>query len=250
MTVFTAVPGQVASGYTIGMLCAEWNVPFVPGDLNNAGTFDFPVLYAAVPGADGASILQGDPERHTDKFVTAARKLEALGVRAITSNCGFMAAYQDAISNAVSIPVFMSSLLQAPLLLSMLGSNRRLGVLVANGAALTPELLARAGVTDTSRLVVGGLEANPHWRAAIIDEIGQLDTDTVRAEVLATARTLLADSPDVAALLLECSDLPPYASSLAQDLGIPVFDWSAFIRWVHAACQPRAYPEAFLPVSS
>jgi len=246
MTVFTAIPGQIAAGHTIGMLCAEWNIPFVPGDLNNAGTFDFPILYATVPGADGASILSGDAQKHTAKFVAAARELEARGVRAITSNCGYMAAYQGAISSAVSIPVFMSSLVQAPMLLSMIGPNHRLGVLVANGATLNDALLASAGVTDLSRLVVAGLEANPHWRSAIIDESGQLDTEIVRDEVLSTARALLHRHPDISALLLECSDLPPYSAHLAQELDIPVFDWAEFIRWVHAACRPRSYPDAFL----
>ena len=41
--------GQVAYGYAIGMLCAEWNIPFVPGDLNNANTFPFPIRYETVP---------------------------------------------------------------------------------------------------------------------------------------------------------------------------------------------------------
>lgn len=245
MTVFSAVPGQVASGHSIGMLCAEWNIPFIPGDLNNATTFDFPVLYAKVPGADGATILGGNPEIHTAKFVAAALELESLGVQAITSNCGYMAAYQQAISEAVNVPVFMSSLLQAPLLLSMFGATAELGVIVANASTISPDLLKNAGISDANRLAIAGLEDYPHWRKAIIDEVGELDSAAVRVEVLAAARSLVMAHPRMRVILLECSDLPPYAQAVSEATGLPVFDWANFIRWVHAACIPRSYPTAF-----
>ena len=90
--------GQVAYGYAIGMLCAEWNIPFVPGDLNNANTFPFPIRYETVPGASGAAVLRGTGGQFADSMVAAARKLEAEGVRAITGNCGFMVAFQDHVA--------------------------------------------------------------------------------------------------------------------------------------------------------
>ncbi|MFJ4286890.1 aspartate/glutamate racemase family protein [Paenarthrobacter nicotinovorans] len=246
MSLHKAVPGQVAAGHSIGMLCAEWNIPFIPGDLNNASTFDFPILYATVPGADGATILSGDPEVHQQKFVDAALALEAQGVKAITSNCGYMAAYQQAISEAVNIPVFMSSLLQTPLLLTMLGSGAELGILVA-GDSLRPELLRSSGLPHehATRVVVKGLAAYPHWNAAINQETGELDSCAIRDEVLDAACGLAREHPNVRALLLECSDLPPYAHAVAEATGLPVFDWSGFIRWVHQACSPKTYPQAF-----
>ncbi len=103
----TTAARPVAYGYTIGMLCAEWNVPFVPGDLNNATTFDFPVRYLVVNGAAGSDVLTGDAAAYGELFVAAAKQLEAEGVRAITGNCGYMAAYQDVVSAAVDVPVFM-----------------------------------------------------------------------------------------------------------------------------------------------
>src|SRR5215210_3154584 len=138
MTVFRTAPGRpVAYGYTIGMLCAEWNIPFVPGDLNNASTFDFPVRYLTVAGAAGSEVLTGDASAYGELFVAAAKQLAAEGVHAITGNCGYMAAYQDVVAAAVDVPVFMSSLVQAPMLLRMLGLHRRLAVIVANGKGIT-----------------------------------------------------------------------------------------------------------------
>lgn len=245
MTVYQARRGQVAYGYTIGMICAEWHVPFVPGDLNNATTFPFPVRYLTVPGASGASVLKGyDPDVES-LFIAAARLLESEGVRAITGNCGFMAAYQPAVAGSVSIPVFLSSLLQAPMLTTMLGPDRKLGVLVANGSSVNDRLVRSVGIGDTSRIVFRGLDGNRHWNEVIIQELGFLDEDVIRSEVVATARSLVADEPSIGALLLECSDLPPYAHAVAAATGLPVFDWANFINYVHRATVPAPYAGVF-----
>jgi aspartate/glutamate racemase len=242
MAVYRTTPGRpLAYGYTIGMLCAEWNVPFVPGDLNNASTFDFPVRYLAVEGAAGSEVLTGDADAYAELFVAAAKQLEAEGVHAITGNCGYMAAYQDVVAAAVSIPVFMSSLLQAPLLLRMLSPQQRLGVLVANGGGITDGVLRGAGISDPARLRIQGLDHKPHFNEVILQEVGTLDEDRLRSEVVEAAMEAVEADPSIGAILLECSDLPPYARSVQEATGLPVFDWAGFIRYVHDAISPRGY---------
>lgn len=242
MAVYRTTPARpLAYGYTIGMLCAEWNVPFVPGDLNNANTFEFPVRYLAVDGAVGAEVLTGDADKYGELFVAAAKQLEAEGVHAITGNCGYMAAYQEVVAAAVSVPVFMSSLLQAPMLLRMLGPQQHLGVLVANGSGITENVLLGAGVTDPSRLRIHGLDHQPHFNEVILQEVGCLDEDRMRAEVVEAAVEVVEADPHIGAILLECSDLPPYARSIHEATGLPVFDWAGFIRYVHDAVNPRGY---------
>lgn len=242
MAVYTTPPNRpVATGYTIGMLCAEWNVPFVPGDLNYAATFEFPVRYLTVDGASGAQVLSGSAEEYGHLFVAAAQRLEQEGVRAITGNCGYMAVYQEVVAEAVDIPVFLSSLLQAPMLLAMIGRRKKLGVLVANSAGVTDTLLAGAGINDPSRLAIKGLEGGPHFHDAIIKEVGVMDEDLMRSEVVAAAVELAAAEPALGAILFECSDLPPYARAVAEATGLPVFDWASFIRYVNSACVPRTY---------
>lgn len=242
MTTFTTAPGRpVAYGYTIGMLCAEWNIPFVPGDLNNATTFDFPVRYLTVDGAVGADVLSGDALQYAEDFVSAARRLEAEGVRAITGNCGYMGAYQQVVAEAVSIPVFLSSLLQAPFLLSMLGGTADLGVLVANADGISESVLSGVGITDAGRLRFKGLDSKPHFHDVILRETGTLDDERLADEVLQGALELVDENPGVRGILLECSDLPPYAAAIQRATGLPVFDWAGFIRFVHDAVAPRTY---------
>jgi hypothetical protein len=242
MAVFRTAPARpLAYGYTIGMLCAEWNIPFIPGDIGNATTFPFPVRYLQVEGASGAQVLTGDASAYDELFVSAAKQLEAEGVRAITGNCGYMAAYQDVIAAAVTVPVFMSSLLQAPMLLRMLRPDQHLGVLVANGGGISKAVLSGAGITDPSRLHIQGLDHKPHFNEVILQEVGSLDEDRIRTEVVEAAVEAVQADPTVGAFLLECSDLPPYARSVREATGLPVFDWAGFIRYVHDAVDPRTY---------
>lgn len=233
--------GQIANGYPIGMLCAQWNIPFVPGDLNHAATFDFPMRYLAVEGLIGADILRGNGEKFTDLMVTAARRLEMEGVRAITSNCGFMAIYQEVVAEAVNVPVFLSSLLQLNMVTRMVGTNRKVGVLAANSEAVTPELLAHVGFTDLDRLAVQGMENYPHFREVIFDEIGRMEPARFACEVVEGARLLQNNNPDIGAIVVECSDLPAYSAALREATGLPVFDWASLIDYMHYAVVPRTY---------
>lgn len=233
--------GQVAYGYAIGMLCAEWNIPFVPGDLNNATTFPFPIRYETVPGASGAAVLRGNGDEFGELMVSAARKLESEGVRAITGNCGFMLAYQEQVAASVNIPVFLTSLVQLPMLLQMLGRDRKLGIVTANGAALGPAEFATVGVRDTTRIRVQGMENYPHFNDVILKELGTLDEDVMRSEVVEAAVALQRDNPDLGAFMFECSDLPPYSKAVEAATGLPVFDWANFIAYVYNATVPHDY---------
>lgn len=240
-TRIAARSGQIANGYPVGMLCAQWNIPFVPGDLNHAGTFNFPMRYVEVEGLIGADILRGDGAKFTDLIVTAAKKLETEGVRAITSNCGFMAVFQEIVAEQVDVPVFLSSLLQLDMVTRMVGSNRRVGVLTANSASLTPALLAGVGFTRTDRIAIRGLEEYPHFREVILDEVGIMEPARFAREVVGGALRLQRDNPDIGAIVTECSDLPAYSAGITAATGLPVYDWASFIDYVHHAVNPRTY---------
>jgi hypothetical protein len=245
VTVYQARRGQVAYGYTIGMICAEWHIPFIPGDLNNATTFPFPVRYVSVAGAAGAGVLKGHDPALEASFVAAAQQLESEGVRAITSNCGFMAAYQPVVARSVKVPVFLSSLVQVPMLIGTLSPDRKLGVLVANASSVNDRVLRSVGIRETTQIVFQGLDGNPHWDEVILQECGLLDEVVMRREVVATAQKLVAHDPSIGALLLECSDLPPYSNAVAAATGLPVFDWANFIYYVHRAIVPPTYDGFF-----
>jgi Asp/Glu/hydantoin racemase len=47
--------------------------------------------------------------------------------------------------------------------------------------------------------------------------------------------------PEVGAIVLECTNMPPYAAPIREATGLPVFDITTLIRLVHAALVPPVY---------
>jgi Asp/Glu/hydantoin racemase len=238
--IYQTRKGRISSGEAIGILLLETAVPFIPGDVANASTYPFPVRFIKVPGFTVARAIGKDPEIYAE-LESAARELTTQGVRAITGDCGFMALHQQRLADALEVPVFLSSLLQIPFILSILGAKSRLGIITADSRSLDSALLSAVGVTASERLVIEGLEAQPNFHRFAIEESGSLDVDAVRAEVVAAGRALLAHNPAVKALLLECSLLPPYAAALQEAVGVPVFDYVTMINYVFSAVLRQPY---------
>ena len=123
MAIHRLLPQAQAYGYQLGMLLLDEVETHVPGDTAHVRTFPFPVLFKVVEGATAYRVTTGYPDVEIS-IVAAARELEAAGVMGITSNCGFMLHYQDAVSKAVGIPAMLSSLLQLPMISAARGSSR------------------------------------------------------------------------------------------------------------------------------
>lgn len=115
----------------IGVLCLESLFPKPRGHVRNPRTFDFPVVCRVVEGVDIPKLLFNPQPELIQPFIDAAIKLEKDGVKAITGSCGFLARFQSQLAEAVKVPVFVSSLLQIPLVRLMHGASAKIGVLTA-----------------------------------------------------------------------------------------------------------------------
>jgi hypothetical protein len=231
---------QFSSGEAIGILLLETSVPFIPGDVANATTYRFPVRFRPVEGFTVARALGKDATVYT-ALKEAAGDLVDQGVRAVTGDCGFMALHQKTLAEELDVPVFLSSLLQIPFMLSILGEDSRIGVITADSRSLDRSLLAAVGVTEVERIAIVGLEEQPHFYDFAIKETGTLEPAKVEEEVVAVGRHLVKRDPKVKALLLECSLLPPYAAALQAAVNLPVFDYISMINHVFAAVVKRPY---------
>ena len=228
-------------GYTIGMLMIEGHFPRLPGALGNATTFGFPVLHHVVAGATGDRVVrQASDEGMVAPWIEGARALEAAGVRAITTSCGFTAMFQRELTQAVDVPVFASSLLLAPLMARMLKPGHRVGVLTADARHLTRRHFDGAGV-DPAGIVVAGLEGCPEFDEVVFHDRHDLDVGRLEAEVVSVATALVTRHPDVRALLLECSLLPPFAHAVQAATRLPVFDYTTLVEMVHASLVRRPF---------
>ena len=226
--------GQYMAGHAIGILVMRmWQV-LLPGNVANASTFRFPVRYECLEDEDaGKKILQADPSL-LSSIIAAGRSLEQQGVRAIVGGCGYFGNYQQQTAAALDVPVFLSSLLQVPLVAHALKPNQKIGIICADSRALTPSILSACGMHDLSGVIVVGAEELPEFHN-ILYETGRLNSKKLEQEIVALAKQLVREHPDTGAILLECSDLPPYALSIQNAVGLPVFDFVTLINWVYDA---------------
>lgn len=236
-----AVKGQTSYGEAIGILLLDSHAPFIHGDVGNARSYAYPVRFKRIDGLTVERIFAHDMT-FVDRMVEGARELEREGVKAITGDCGFMAIYQSAVKAAVSIPVMLSSLMQIPFILSTLAHEARVGVLTANSQSLTDKVFRQIGV-EKIRTVVVGLETLPHFKAAVLDEVGILDSDKIREEVTAAAIEMVADHPNIRSILLECSMLPPYGEAISQASGLPIYDFLTMIDHVYSAIVKKRFDD-------
>lgn len=226
-------------GHAVGILLLDYRGPFIPGDVGNATSYRYPVLYKTVNGLTLDRVLVGDPE-YEQAVVDAALELENYGVRGISSDCGFLINYQDAVTKVAHVPVFMSSLLQLPFVASSVGS-RPVGLITANSEKVGNRVLELAGVRPDQQIIVKGLEDQPHFKEAILEEGGTLDSDVIEREIVSTAQGMVAEHPAMGAMVIECSLLPPYSKSVQDAIGLPVFDFITMIDYFHAGTHQRQY---------
>lgn len=228
-------------GFTVGILMLDTRFPRIHGDMGNATTFPFPVRYHRVTGADPDLVVRRGAEGLLPAFVEGAQALEREGVGAITTNCGFLIKYQAQLARAVRVPVFTSSLLLVPLVHRTLPPGQRIGIMTVNAGTLTPEHLTGAGIGADVPLAVVGMETEKEFTRALLDNELELDVDLAREEHVRVARRLVADHPDIGAIVLECTNMPPYSAALQQELGLPVYDIYTMISWFHGGLRPRVF---------
>ncbi len=238
--IYRTSQGRISSGEAIGILLLDTSVPFIPGDVANATTYDFPVRFQKVEGFSVARAVGLDSTIYP-ALRRAAVELAGQGVRAITGDCGFMALHQRRLADELEVPVFLTSLLQIPFILSMIGGRRKVAIFTADGRSLDDGLLGIAGIGETDRLIIEGMETRPGFRRFALEENGLLDSAAVETEVVEAGRKIVADHDDVGAFLLECSLLPPYGKALQDAVGLPVFDYITMIDYVFSAVVRKRY---------
>lgn len=207
----------------IGILHVPVAIPLILGDAGNAGSYPYAVLMREIAGCSVGEVVGGDHERVAPRIVATARALVADGARAITGDCGTLLRFQADVARAVEVPVLLSPLIGVPLVSALTG-GRPIGVLAANAANAGPIELGWAGVRSRHRVVVEGLETRAAWRAAIVEESGELDPAALEADVRDAALALRARVPQLGSFVLDCADMPPYGPAIQAATGVPVFD--------------------------
>jgi hypothetical protein len=232
--------GKALYGAPLGILMLDARFPRIPGDMGNATTWPFPVLYRVVRGATPERVVLNAATGLLDDFLAAAAELVADGAEAITTNCGFLSLFQAELAAHVRVPVATSALIQVPWVQALLPPGQRVGIITVSAQSLTPRHLAAAGVpTDTP--IAGTEEGREFFRVLVRGEKQEMDIALAATDILDAGSALISRYPDIGAIVLECTNMPPYAFALRETLRLPVFDIYSLITWLHAGLRPREF---------
>jgi len=231
--------GKTLYGARVGILMLETRFPRIPGDMGNGETWPFPVLYKVVPGATPDRVVRHKSAGLANAFLDAAGELVKLGADGITTTCGFLSLYQQQLAAHVGVPVATSSLMQIPLIERLLPPGRRVGVLTVSAASLTPQHFTAAGADPATPVV--GTDNGREFTRCMIDDMPTLDVAAAERDILDAGDALVAAHPEVGAVVLECTNMTPYAGALREHLRLPVYSIYSFVCWFHAGLSPRDF---------
>ncbi len=231
--------GSTIAGVALGILMLETRFPRVLGDIGNARTWPFPVLFKVVRGASVQRVTQEKAAGLLDAFAEATDELVRDGAAGITTSCGFLSLFQRPLAERCGVPMAVSSLIQIPFVERLIPPGKRVGVLTFSSDSLTREHFESVGVRPDVPFV--GVRRDSLFFRVILDGGLEADPAVLRDDVLDAADRLVAANRDLGAIVLECTNMAPYAADIRRRTGLPVFDIYNFICWFHAGLAPREF---------
>ena len=184
------------------------------GDIGNPLTLDrlgIPARYRVVAGANPNVVVRQAAAGLAPAFRVASRSLALEGARLIATSCGFLAMRQAALQADVGIPVLTSSLLWLPRL------DANTAVLTIAPDALTAKHWQGAGASSATPC--GGVLPGCEFQMRILNNHPTLDIQQAFADVVQGALRLCEQYPATSTIVLECSNMVPYADAVAQATG-------------------------------
>ena len=215
------LPDQDPEQTVLGVLMLDTRFPRPCGDIGNPGSFSHPVIHRRLPGAIVSRVVtdQPLPDELANRFADAARGLERDGATLITTSCGFLYPLQDRLQAAVSVPVVTSALCLLPELRRQTAAGQPIGILTFDSAQLSAH-----HIPDAGPVVIEGLDPDDHLYRVIAGDLPRLDQAIARMNAADALHRLLSRHDQLQAVILECTNLPPYKRDLSAVCHVPIFD--------------------------
>ena len=245
--MYSVCEGRATYGHAVGIVMQHDGLIRMPGDVGNASTYKFPVTYKVLRDFPMDAIKTTDRLfEYADLWVAAARELEATGCKAIAAGCGFLALLQPVLAEAVNIPVFSSALIQVPLVAASLRRDQKVGIITASAANLTERHFNAVGwSSEQIPVAVIGMEEDLERRFGYRNlrrHVREPEAIAEMEEGMAwMAKRLVEREPSIGAIVLECTNMPPFADAIQRAVNRPVFDVVTMINMVHESVTRTRY---------
>mmetsp|Transcript_62291 Transcript_62291/g.136379 ORF Transcript_62291/g.136379 Transcript_62291/m.136379 type:complete len:302 (-) Transcript_62291:269-1174(-) len=212
---------------SLGVIRLDWHYHPLAGDVGSTDSFEYPVFYRAVPGLTfevcQSGVMTPEIKEH---FKEAIRYLDQdKQVSVITSDCGFFMWFQKEARQYTAKPVVMSSLALLPAIHAALGTDGKIAIFSANSESLQPmhDTVAREMGVDWNAdcYVLVGCQDVEGFEAVATGEpvdLGKVTPGIVKKAVEVTK------TKNIHAILMECTQLPPFSDDVRAATGLPVYD--------------------------
>ncbi len=240
---------HVCYGMGIGIILLNDAYPGFPGDVRNASAFPYPIQYEIAEGVTNQTLVyDNNPAQCREAVLSAAKKLERLGCRAIAAECGYFAFFQKDVAAVAGVPVFMSSLLQIPFIQQIIGPQKSVGIICAQKQFLSEAHLRAVGVEPSPRILVAGsqdeygvTEFDNLWNPLKRPACPTADYEKTEAQMVACAEQFVEKNPEIGAIMLECTGMQPFARAIQRQLDLPVFSWGTLLDYAYSIVNHREY---------
>jgi Asp/Glu/hydantoin racemase len=183
-----------------------------------------------------------------EPILKAAKKLEKMGCRAIAAECGYFAYFQPKVADAVDIPVFMSSLLQVPLIQQIIGPKKNVGIVCYQKQFLTDTHLEKVGISLDSNYIIAGAsddygctELDKLWNWEIRSEKPDAVYKIQKQQMVDACVDFCKKHSSIDAIMLECTGMQPFARAIQKQGDIPVFSWGTILDYAYSVVAHRDY---------
>lgn len=211
----------------------------VPGDIDAAQSFCYPVKYAIAKDCTFKNLCNPQSflfnehlkKQMEDGIKKAIQTLEDAGCTAITSDCGLFIWMQQFAREQTQKQIIMSPLVFLSSMLQSSGQKNKIAIFTSKGKSirylLKSKHMNKFLLGYRKRLIIVGCDEQKY---GIVDgfeaiEAGDtVDVKKVKIGIRNVARNVLKKHPDVKAILVECTEMPAYSDSIREETNLPVFD--------------------------
>ncbi|KAI8311167.1 hypothetical protein K4K61_012564 [Colletotrichum sp. SAR11_59] len=235
-------PEDQASLPPIGFIAVQCFFYRPAGDAFNENTWAFPVIRELAEGSREDQLVTkvAYDDAFIDNFVAAGKKLAKRGAVGILTSCGFLAMAQPLLAERLPIPVATSSLIQIPSILAWLPPSKKIGIITYNARELVSLHFERLGISKehAARCHIAGAPDGGSLRLLVTSK-GPYNFDDIEKEMIAAAKELMDEHPDIGAFVLECTQMPPFGESVQRVTGLPTYDVYTMGTWFYSGLVRR-----------
>lgn len=230
---------NICESAAVGIIMLDTHFPRFIGDIGNKDTWPFDVIYEVVSGSLARSVVKQTDRQNLSPYIEAGLSLQQRGASAITTSCGFLALHQEKIAVRLKVPFVASSLIQVPWIQSLLPAGQHVGILTIDSSSLTTAHLQAAGINR--EVLTGGTENGRVFTQAILSDAIRMNRQDCEQDNINAALELTRRQPDIGAIVLECTNMAPYANAIHKATKLPVYSIYTLIRWLHSGLSPASF---------